>query len=76
MNKKRHPVFWWDFLPDGSGVVVQSDWSGGERLAVFKKELGEDCETQIAQANKLIADYDAGRKTPPWRLVSKKSRSH
>lgn len=61
------PKFWWDFVGNECHVLVQSDWPGGEELAMFKAAPGEKCrDAQIAQAEELIADYIAGRKTPPW----------
>ena len=60
------PTFWWDFTEDFS-IIVQSDWPGGEALAVFHPVPGEQyCDVQIQQAEQLIADYRAGRKTPIW----------
>jgi hypothetical protein len=61
------PKFWWDFVGNDCHVLVQGDWPGGEALAIFKAPLGEKYrDAQIAEAEKLIADYAAGRKTPPW----------
>ena len=61
------PRFWWDFVGDDMDVLVQSDWPGGEALAIFKAVPGETLrDVQIWQAQMLIEDYKAGRKTPPW----------
>lgn len=57
------PNFWWDFAQPGeSPIIVQSDWPGGERLAEF--HFFESADAAIEQAQALIADYYAGRKTP------------
>jgi hypothetical protein len=48
-------------------VLVQSDWPGGEALAIFKAAPGQAFrDAQIEQAERLIEDYKAGRETPPW----------
>lgn len=66
---KPVPKFWWDFVGNECHVLVQSDWPGGEALAIFKAPHGEKYrDAQIAQAEELIADYQAGRKTPPWGI--------
>ena len=57
------PTYWWDFVDNK--VVVQSDYTGGERLAEFEI-LACNSDTAIYLAEKLIADYKAGRKTPNW----------
>jgi len=67
---KPAPSYWWDFVGDECHVVVQSDWPGGESLAIFKAVPGqENREIQIEQAEKLISDFEAGRKTPQWGLI-------
>jgi hypothetical protein len=59
---KPVPKFWWDFnQPAQSPIVVQSDFANGECLAQFPFE--NDASAAIAQAEKLIADLVAGRKT-------------
>jgi len=64
---KRSPNFWWDFIGDDNSIVVQSDWLGGESLAVFRAVDGQQYrDAQIEQAEQLIADFKAGRKTPLW----------
>lgn len=65
------PTFWWDFWYGTSqspcGIVVQGDYEGGEALAVFEAPRNAPgLEPQIAQAEALIADFKAGRKTPAW----------
>jgi hypothetical protein len=63
---KPAPKFWWDFAQPGeSPIIVQSDYKGGERLAKFYFEKYAD--KAIEQAETLIADFEAGRKTPEWR---------
>ena len=62
---RRPPAFWWDFSSPGEGpIIVQSDYPGGERLAEF--HFDRIADAAIAQAESLIADFSAGRKTPPW----------
>ena len=64
---KPAPRFWWDFIGEDCNVVVQSDYPGGESLAVFSAPGGiENRAAQIEQAEKLIEDFRAGRKTPCW----------
>lgn len=53
---RKVPSYWWDYDRDGR-VIVQSDSPGGECLATCASP--ED-------AQRLIADYTAGRLTPPW----------
>lgn len=61
------PSFWWDFNGPESDVIVQSDWPGGQELARFKAPAGQESrEPEIEMAQALIADFRAGRKTPPW----------
>lgn len=61
---KPVPRFWWDFDKE-LNVIVQSDQPGGECLARFVAVPGEqDAESRIQQAQKLIADFEAGRATP------------
>jgi hypothetical protein len=65
------PTFWWDFYGTDQehpvGVIVQSDYPGGAVLARFPGPTGaKTLEPQIAQAQELIADFKAGRKTPTW----------
>lgn len=60
---KPAPKFWWDFSLAGT-IIVQSDWPGGEKLAEFV--YGNSGEA-IKQAEALIADFEAGRKTPEWK---------
>lgn len=63
---KPAPRFWWDFKqPAQSPIVVQSDYKGGECLAEFQFE--DDASAAIAQAEKLIQDFESGRQTPNWR---------
>jgi hypothetical protein len=63
----RAPSFWWDFVGNNCHVLVQSDWPGGEALAIFKAAPGQKFrDAQIERAERLIEDYKAGRKTPPW----------
>lgn len=63
-SRRGPPKFWWDFSGPGEGpIIVQSDLPGGERLAEFP--YNGNAENAIAQAEALIADYEAGRKTPP-----------
>ena len=61
------PSYWWDF-DSKQDVIVQSDWPGGECLARFYVEEKADTEAQIAEAEQLIGDFKAGRKTPPWGI--------
>lgn len=66
---KPAPTFWWDTANDGM-CIVQSDYPGGERLAefAFKGDANEvNADSAIIEAEKLIADFEAGRKTPNWR---------
>ena len=71
--KRRSPVFWWDFVGRDNNVIVQSDWPGGEMLAIFTAAPGTiGREHQIAQAESLIAEYKSGRKTPPWYRTERK----
>jgi len=61
------PKFWWDFSQPGkSPIIVQSDWRGGERLAEFPFPDDSSAAGAIHSAEALIADFEAGRKTPPW----------
>ena len=61
------PRYWWDFVGDDHDVVAQSDWPGGESLAVFKAPPGQETRgPQIAQALELIEEFKSGRKTPNW----------
>lgn len=67
------PKFWWDFWYEAGeapvGIVVQGDWPGGEALAIFRPPEGtkpRSLDREIGHAHALIADYAAGRKTPPW----------
>lgn len=67
----RTPNFWWDFAPGVTdAVIVQSDWPGGGELARFtmpdEQSEREGLEPQIIEAERLIADFKAGRKTPAW----------
>jgi len=65
------PTFWWKFQGAACDVVVKSDWPGGECLARFKAAPGEPYrDRQIAEADTLIQDYRAGRKTPLWGCVA------
>ena len=64
---KPAPTFWWKFTGTDYDVTVKSDYPGGEALAVFRAALGQEYrDAQIAEAESLIADFQAGRKTPPW----------
>lgn len=64
---KPAPKFWWKFTGPTLDVTVQSDYPGGESLAVFKAAPGHKFrDEQVALAEKLIADFVAGRKTPQW----------
>ena len=76
---KPAPSFWWDMVhPPGNPtyILVQSDYPGGEALARFDAPTAqpkeEGLEPQIAQAEALIADFQAGRKTPQWATPSKR----
>ena len=61
------PSFWWDFVGENCDVVVQSNYPGGERLAVFSgPENRHWRDPEIALADELISDFIAGRKTPEW----------
>ena len=62
---KPAPRFWWDM--NDHAVIVQSDHPGGEELARFEGEPGKDLEPQVVEAEKLISDYESGRKTPEWK---------
>jgi hypothetical protein len=66
-TKKSVPIFWWDFSPDGKAIIVQGDHPGGEELARFPFRPTTD--EQIAKAEKLIQDFESGRKTPKWKKV-------
>lgn len=63
---KPAPKFWWDFVDNATAIIVQSDYPGGEELARFVCDIGH-AEVQIEQASRLIADFEAGRKTPNWK---------
>ena len=67
---RRAPEFWWDMVDNASAVIVQSGWPGGQELARFTpvdtQPASIGLEPQIAQAEALIDDYKAGRKTPMW----------
>ena len=64
---KPAPTFWWKLTGADHDVTVKSDYPGGESLAVFKAPPGQPCrDRQIAQAEALISDFKAGRKTPQW----------
>lgn len=70
---RKTPDFWWDFDGKNLDVIVQSDWPGGEMLAIFTAALGTiGRDYQIAQAESLIAEYKSGRKTPPWYRTERK----
>lgn len=71
---KQAPNFWWDTIDTPSAIIVQSDYPGGERLAIFESvNTHPDMSLQIRQAEDIIADFTAGRKTPKWS--SNKSKS-
>jgi hypothetical protein len=60
------PKYWWDFVDNGTALIVQSDYSGVDELARFVCGVGS-AEIQIDQAERLIADFVSGRKTPNWK---------
>ena len=69
---KPVPTFWWKFTGANHDVTVKSDYPECEALAVFKAPPGQPCrDRQIAQAEVLIADFKAGRKTPKCEFRSK-----
>lgn len=63
---KPAPKYWWDFVDNATAIIVQSDYPGDEELERFVCGVG-CAEIQIAQAERLIADFKAGRKTPNWK---------
>ena len=68
---KPTPKFWWDYTGPNQDVTVQSDYPGGESLAVFKAAAGQKYrDEQVSQAEALIADFTAGRKTPQWGICA------
>ncbi len=73
---KPAPKYWWKFNGPNHDVVVKSDHEGGECVARFEAPEGvEHRDVQIAQAEALIGDFVAGRKTPCWdRASSRRQR--
>jgi hypothetical protein len=66
---KPAPKYWWDFVDNATAIIVQSDYPGGEELARFVCGVG-NAELEIAQAERLIADFAAGRKAPNWKRTN------
>jgi hypothetical protein len=65
---KPEPNFWWEIVDGATAIIVQSDWPGGQELARFVQDSANcDMQPQIDAAEKLIAEYRSGRKTPEWR---------
>lgn len=62
---KPAPTYWWDYIDNASAIIVQSDYPGGEELARFPVNGDEDI--QLEKVEKLISDFNSGRKTPKWR---------
>lgn len=56
----RPPEFWWDF--DDGSIIVESDIDMYPVVAVFPY-TGISAEREIAKAERLIDDLNAGRKT-------------
>lgn len=58
---KPSPRYWWDFTTDTAYIIVQSDYPVGEELARFTAN-----SSGLSSAEKLINDFESGRKTPNW----------
>jgi len=58
------PRYWWKMDTKNNQIVVHSDYPGGRNLAAFG--FVEDADEGIAQAERLISDYRAGRATPTF----------
>ena len=63
-KRKKVPSYWWDF--QGKNIIVESDDDRFPCVGVFPfRDTGAGCAAAaIQQADALIADLNAGRKTP------------
>lgn len=62
------PRYWWDFEHTDdtvTAVIVQSDYPNNDCLARIPI-VGDNGDHAISVADKWIADFKAGRKTPQW----------
>jgi len=59
---KAIPRYWWDFNKSKTSIKVESDNDKFPCVGVFS--FNESAEGAIEDAEKLIADLDAGRKNP------------
>jgi len=64
---KPAPTYWWDI--NNQSVIVQSDYPGGECLARYPVLEGQGADLQIATAETLIEDFEAGRRKPDWGIL-------
>ena len=58
---KRVPSFWWDFTPDTSHIILESDDSKFPILAKWRIE--NDASEIIEKIEDIISDLKAGRKS-------------
>lgn len=59
------PRFWWDL--DGNDIIVKGMRGKGEAVTLARIPAHGNLFTEAqTQAEELIADYRAGRKTPEW----------
>lgn len=54
---KSAPYYWWDFAHNEELIIVHSDCDEGEILGKFPAS-----QVGVEKAEKLIADFNAGRK--------------
>lgn len=59
---KTVPRYWWDFNKSKTSIMVESDNDKFPCVGIFS--FAESAESAIDEAEKLIADLDAGRTTP------------